>query len=454
MDVAFRRAVADARRQGGLSFACLLSEDRIEQAFGSARWFWQGWVYTPAVTLWVFLSQCLSPDHSCADAVTRLIAWRLSRGQKPCSADTGAYCTAREKIPEQACRALVRDTGRHVERHAPDDWLWWGRRVRCVDGTTITLPDTPANQAAYPQSASQRPGCGFPILRVVAVFSLAVGTVLDYALAPYQGKRTGENSLFRTLYDSLQPRDVVLADRYFSGWFDIALLCERGVDVVLRKHHGRKTDFRSGRRLGRDDQLVSWRKPTTRPEWLSREQYRALPDTLTFREVRVTVRQKGFRTKSLVVVTTLLDAELFPTDELAALYRRRWQAELHLRSVKIVLQMDHLRCKTPHRVRNELAMHFAAYNLIRQLMAAAAWNAGREPWSISFKATLQTINHFLPLLATTIPTDLWCDTVLQAMATHQVGQRPDRVEPRVKKRRPKCYQLMNKPRSDYKRQVA
>jgi hypothetical protein len=454
MDVAFRRAVADARRQGGLPFACLLSEDRILQAFGSARWFWQGWIYSPAVTLWVFLSQCLSADHSCCEAVARLIAWRLARGQKPCSADTGAYCTAREKIPEEACRELVRRTGRQVEDDAPDDWLWLGRRVRSVDGSTITMPDTPANQAAYPQSSSQRPGCGFPILRMVVVFSLAAGTVLEHAFNPYQGKRTGENSLFRTLHHRLQPQDVVLADRYFSGWFDIALLCQRGVDVVLRKHHGRKTDFRTGRRLGQDDHLVCWKKPALRPEWMSRQQYRSLPGTLTLREVRVLVAQPGFRTKRLVVVTTLLDAERYPADQIAVLYRRRWQAELNLRSLKIVLQMDHLRCLTPHRVRNELAMHLVGYNLIRQLMAAAACQAGQEPWTISFKGTLQTINNLLPVLATTVTTDDWCDAVLTAIATHLVGHRPDRIEPRVKKRRPKSYPLMNKPRQDYKRHAA
>ena len=453
MDVAFRRAVADARRQGGLPFACLLSEDRILQAFGSARWFWQGWVYSPAVTLWVFLSQCLSADHSCCDAVARLIAWRLARGQKPCSADTGAYCTAREKIPEAACLKLVRDTGRQVEDDAPDDWLWLGRRVRSVDGSTITMPDTPANQAEYPQPASQRPGCGFPILRIVVVFSLAVGTVLNSAVGQYHGKRTGENSLFRTLHQSLQPNDVVLADRYFSGWFDIALLHQRGVDVVIRKHQARATDFRTGQKLGWHDHLVCWEKPA-RPAWMSREQYRALPSALTLREVRVLVAPKGFRTKRLIVVTTLLDAELYPADEIAVLYRRRWQAELNLRSLKIVLQMDHLRCLTPHRVRNELAMHLVGYNLIRQVMAAAACQAGREPWTISFKGALQTINNLLPAQAASVSTDTWCTALLTAIATHVVGNRPDRIEPRVRKRRPKNYPLMNKPRSDYKRHAA
>lgn len=454
MDVAFRRAVADARRQGGLPFACLLSEDRILQAFGSARELWQGWVYSPAVTLWVFLSQCLSPDHCCREAVARLIAWRLACGQKSCSPKTGAYCTARDKIPEEACLTLVRETGRHAEDESPDEWRWLGRRVRSVDGTTITLPDTPDNQAEYPQSSSQRPGCGFPIVRIVVVFSLAAGTVLNVAFGQYRGKQTGENSLFRTLHSSLETGEIVLADRYFSGWFDIALLQQRGVDVVIRKHQARATDFRTGQRLGRNDHLVCWHKPTLRPAWMSREQYRALPDTLTLREVRVLVAQKGFRTKSLVVITTLLDAERYSLAALAALYRRRWDAELNLRSLKCVLQMDHLRCKTPHRVRNEIAMHLVGYNLIRQLLATAACQAGREPWTISFKGTLQTINNLLPVLATTISTEAWCDALLTAIASHEVGHRPDRVEPRVKKRRPKSYQLMNKPRQDYKRHAA
>ena len=211
MDFAFRHAVKQARRQGDLYFASLLSEDRILQAFGKARWFWQSWIYSPAVTIWVFLSQCLSADHSCRDAVARLIAWRLAKGLEACSAQTGAYCTARDRIPEEACQQLMQQTGRAVDEEAPAKWRWLGRRVLDVDGTTVTMPDTPENQAEYPQVPGQRPGCGFPIARIVVVFSLAVGTVLEAAIGKYQGKQTGENSLFRTLHDTLQEGDVVLA---------------------------------------------------------------------------------------------------------------------------------------------------------------------------------------------------------------------------------------------------
>ena len=453
MDSAFRRAVAEARRQGDLYFAGLLREDRILEAFGKARWLWQGWVYTPAVTIWVFLSQCLSGDHSCRDAVAGLIAWRLARGLKACSAKTGAYCTARDDVPEEACVQLMCETGRQVDEEAPPGWRWLMHRVLDVDGSTFIMPDTPANQAEYPQMSSQKRGCGFPIARIVVVFSLAVGTVLDAALGKYQGKLTGENSLFRTLHAVLQEGDVVLADRYFSGWFDMALIHGRGAHVVIRKHQLRATDFRTGERLGKEDHLVCWKKPQ-RPKWMSAEEYAKLPGSLTLREVRVHVTQEGFRTRELVVVTTLLDAEKYPADEIAKLYRRRWQAELNLRSLKVVMQMDHLRCLTPHRVRNEFFMHLVAYNLIRKVMAVAAARAGREPWTVSFKGTLQTIARLLPLLATPVSTTTWCDTLLAAIAAHTVGNRPDRVEPRVKKRRPKPYRKMTKPRQEYKKPAA
>jgi hypothetical protein len=445
----FRAAVADARRHGDLYFAALLPQDRIEKAFGAARWLWQGWIYTPTVTVWVFLSQCLSPDHSCRDAVARLLAWRLACGLKPCSADTGAYCTARGGLPEEALHGLVRETGREIEDESPQTWLWHGRKVRVVDGSTLTMPDTEENQAAYPQQKTQKPGCGFPIARILVVFSLSLGTVLEAAIGKYYGKQTGENSLFRTLYGALEEGDIILADRYFSGWSDIALPLGRGIDIVVRKHQHRRTDFRSGERLGKDDHLVSWSKPV-RPKWMSVAQYRELPDELTLREVRIRVSQKGFRTQSLVVVTTLLDAEAYPPEEIALLYRRRWQAELYLRSLKIVLQMDHLRCKTPERVRNEFFTHLLGYNLIRGVMAAAAFQSGKSPWEISFKGTLQTLGQFLPILLSKVSSEAWCEALLTAVATHNVGDRPDRFEPRLRKRRPKPYKHLREPRRNYK----
>ena len=444
-----RTAVAEVRRYGDLYFAALLPEDRILNAFGRARGFWQGWIYTPAVTVWVFLSQCFSADHSCRDAVARLRAWQVGRGRRPCSARTGAYCTARDKLPETACHGLVRETGSAWEGQAAESWFWRGRRVRVVDGTTVTMPDTEENQAAYPQQKNQKPGCGFPIVRLVVVFSLAVGTVLDAALSKYEGKLTGENSLFRGLHGLLEKSDVVLADRYFGGWFDMALLQQRGIDVVLRKHQLRATDFRTGLRLGKDDHLLRWSKPA-RPHWMTAAQYAALPDELELREVRVRVRQPGFRTRCVLVVTTLLDAGAYAAEELAELYRQRWQAELHLRSIKIVLQMDHLRCQTPQRVRNEIWMHLLGYNLLRGMMVQAGLRAHVPPWRISFKGTLQTLNAFLPMLPGDSDFESWCGALLAAIVSHTVGNRPDRIEPRLRKRRPKPYTHLREPRQNYR----
>lgn len=316
----------------------------------------------------------------------------LARGQRPCSDETGAYCLARDHLPEDVGHCLLRETGRRPEREAPFAWLWHNRRVVVVDGTTLTMADTPANQAEYPQLKSQKSGCGFPIVWMVVMFSLAVGRVIERAMGPYEGKQTGENSLLRTLRDRLEPGDILLLDRYFCGWFDLALWKQRGVDLVVRKHQLRKTDSRTGRRLGHDDHLVEWPKPK-RPSWMTPEEYEALPETLTVREIRFAVATPGFRTQTIVVVTTLVDAIEYPADEMAQLYRRRGEAELNLRRLKIVLQMDHLRCRTPHRVRNEIDMHLIAYNLIRGVMAAAAHAAGRTPASISFKGTMQALNN-------------------------------------------------------------
>ena len=272
-------------------------------------------------------------------------------------------------------------------------------------------------------------------------------------MGPYQGKQTGENSLFRTLHQTLSEGEVVLADRYFSGWFDIALLQARDIDVVVHKHQIRPSDFRTGKRLGTDDHLVRLAKPQ-RPEWLSDHAYAALPQELVLREVRVRVKQPGFRTKRLVVVTTLVDSAAYPAHEIAELYRRRWQAELHLRSLKVVLQMDHLRCKTPHRVRNELQMHLLAYNAVRRAMVLAACDAKVPPWQISFKGALQTLSHFLPALTSSMPLIIGCQTLLTNIAAHRVGNRPDRFEPRRIKRRTKSQALLQRPRQEYKRLAA
>jgi putative transposase len=250
MNSRFRAAVQQARKSGDLYFAALLSKERITDSLCESRVRFLGWVYSGAVTVWVFLSQCLSADHSCREAVARLIAWRVANGQSACSADTSAYCTARDLLPEKTCRDLALSVGRELHRQAQESWLWKLQRVIFGDGSAFTMADTAANQKVYSQQSGQLAGCGFPIMRALVLFSLAVGSVIETAVSPYSGKQTGENSLLRTLHGTLEEGDVLVLDRYFSGWFDIALLQQRGVDVVVRKHQLRATDFRKGQRSG------------------------------------------------------------------------------------------------------------------------------------------------------------------------------------------------------------
>jgi hypothetical protein len=442
--------VDQARQSNDLYFAALLPKEIIKEAFGEATGILdRARIYVTSVTVWVFLSQVLSIHHGCVTAVAKLIAYRVALGLTTCCAKTGAYCIARDKLDEQAMHRLLTHTGRDVEEQAPDAWLWLGHRVVTADGTTVTMADTPENQAAYPQQRSQSPGCGFPIMRMVVFFALATGTVLEAAMGKYRGKLTHEVSLFREIDACIEVNDVFLADRAYAGWFDMARLMARGAQVVVRKHQLRKSDFRTGRRLGHDDHIIRLRKPQ-RPDWMSHEEYDEYPSSIDVREVRIRVHNKGFRTREIIVHTSLLDHGEYSQEDVAALFRRRWQAELNLRSLKTVMQMEHLRCKKPHRVRNEVRAHMIAYNLIRQVMSEAACAAGVEPWRISFKATMTTLTEMLPVLGMIRdPADL-CRVLLACCQQHVVGDRPDRYEPRVVKRRPKSYKLMQKPRRRYK----
>jgi len=458
----FRAQVNLLRRQflqdGELPFTDVLTEEVLAQAL-AALTGWLDRIFSPLVTLWVFLGQVLSADHSCRAAVARLLAHRLARGQAPCSPRTGAYCQARQRLPEPFFADVVRSVGRALDEQAQRRWPWQGRRVYLFDGTTVTMPDTPANQAAYPQVYNQKPGLGFPIARLGALISLACGAVVDLGFCRYAGKGQGEVSLLRRLWDVLRPGDVVLADCLTANWATLALLSQRGVEVVsrLNKAH-RRADFRRGRRLGAFDHVVRWDKPTS-IRALDRPAYHALPAFITVREARVRVTQPGFRTRSLVVVTTLLDPEQVTKEDLAALYRARWNVELDLRAIKSAMQMGELRCKTPELVRKEVWAHILAYNLLRTVMAQAAAKHGVEPRSLSFTGAMQTLEAFQPLLelgATDDAAGRWrlYRGLLDAIASHRVADRPDRYEPRLKKRRRNNYNWLTEPRAELKRKMA
>ena len=453
----FRLVLASFLQSDGLPFGNVLPEEQIERAFeeeGFALWAdheEEDAVYTPPVTLWAFLSQMLhkAEQRSCAAAVARVVVLLVALGRESCSSNTGAYCRARAKLPEPVIRRLTLRMAKDCEEAVPSPWLWHGRHVKLVDGTTTSMPDTEANQAEYPQHSAQEEGVGFPIVRMVMLFSLATGMLCDMAMGPYQGKETGEPALFRELFSRLEADDIVLGDRCYCSYFMIALLTELGVDFVVRLHQARTADFRRGRRLGPGDHRAKWIRPA-RPTWMDQETYDRMPASIELREVLVHVNQPGFRTESLVVVTTLCDAEEYTAEEIGDLYRGRWLAELDIRAIKITLDMDVLRCKTPEMVRCEVWAHLLAYNMIRRIIMQSAEASGRSPRELSFTAAMQAIAASWVVAVLAAP-DVFCVLVevqLANLAGHRVGNRPDRVEPRAVKRRPKSQRLLTKPRAE------
>jgi hypothetical protein len=325
--------------------------------------------------------------------------------------------------------------------------------LKHAHGATVIMPDTRANQAEYPQPDGQKPGLGFPMMRMVVLFCLATGVVLDAAMAAYCGKGTGELSLLRAIWEELREGEIFLADRLYCSWFEMALLRQRGVNVVLHRHQSRRTDFRQGTLLGRRDHLTRWAKPA-KPDWMDQATYDSLPEELEIRELEIAIQRNGFRPIKLIVATTLLDSEEYTVEDLAKLYWQRWQAELDLRSLKETMRMCELRCKTPAMVRKEVWTHFLAYNLIRGLIAQASAEHGKRPCQISFKGAVQTLNAFQYVLQMNAREALEIyRRILKAIATHRVGDRGGRVEPRAIKRRKKNYAILTKPRFQFRKRL-
>jgi hypothetical protein len=441
--------------QPGLPFAQHLPAAQVHDTSHDLGGAYRERLYTPATTLWAFAHQVPDPDHSCQQAVDRLLASRAAAGLPDCSDDTGAYCRARARLPEELPHELVRQTGRAEMERADEQWLWKGRRVKVVGGSGLSMPDTPGNQKDYPQPEEVKPGLGFPLLRLVVVFCLSAGTVLDAAMARWSGKGTGEVSLFRQLDDVLDPGDVLLGDRIYSDFWEVARARARGADVVLRRHAGPKAVKFRGRGDGYGSRREGWPKPA-RPSWMTPEQYGSYPDWIKIRVLRVVVRVRGFRARSLVLVTTPLDGRAYGCDDLAELYRRRWQAELNLRSLKAVLQMDILRGKSPGIVRKEVWMHLLVYNIVRRLMARAAAPAGVRPDQLSFTGALHAVNAFLPKFQgarTEAEAARLGARLLRLIGRRRGGDRPNRYEPRKVKRRPKGHAWLTVPRADERRRL-
>lgn len=445
------------KASGELPFRKLLDERRLEAALTRAGSVFRQRLFDPFTTLSAFLSQCIaSKDSSCEAAVSRVLADRIARGESRCSTDTGSYCRARSRLPEQAIADLARETGRDLESAASNDWLWKGRHVKIVDGSTADMTDTPENQAAYPQSRSQKAGLGFPVLRMVVLFSLAVGTVLECAIGACRGKKTGEQSLFREMWDALKEGDLVLGDRLFDAYRDIAMLQARGVDTIFGKKQSRRSDFRRGRKLGPDDHIVVWRKPPyDSARFASRAEWAALPDQMDMREIRKVVRRPGYKTRVVIIVTTLLDSATHTAAELLELFELRWHCELDLRCLKQTLGMRRLRCRTPEMVRKELWTYLLAYNLIRVCMAQGAETHGQLPRNVSFTAAKTHIYNFADKMrgATQPVRDRLEAELLRAIASCRIG-RSGRKEPRAVKKRQQKYSYLTKPRHQARKRLA
>lgn len=442
-------------QHASLAFSEVLPAQAVIDGLKSLGVVYYESLYNPVTVLWLFLSQVMHANPTLGATVERFLAWRLGQGMPPCSSDTGAYARARQRLPEALLALLTRRTGREAERAAPGEWRWQGRVVKVFDGSTVSMPDTSENQAAYPQSRQQAPGVGFPLARIGVLFCLSVGTVLDLDIRRWAGKFQSELAMLREMFALFDSGDVLLSDRYLCSYMEIAVLRSRGVDFVGRMHAHRNVDFRRGRQLGPKDHLVEWIKPA-RPEWMSPQEYAALPETMAIRELAYQLVRKGYRTRTIVVATTLLDAELSPGTEIGELYHLRWDAEINLRSLKTFMNMDVLRCRTPVMVRKEIWAHLLAYNLIRTVIAQAATIHARHPRTISFTRTMRTLEAFRPTLAHACSQQLpqLYEQLLTAIVSHEIGNRPDRLEPRQRKRRPKTYKLMTQPRNKARRQYA
>jgi BarA-like signal transduction histidine kinase len=444
----------------GLAFADVLTEEEIDEAFEEEEATFaedDDCVYTPAITIWAFLSQVLHKEEqrSCLAAVSRVIVLLVSLGLNACAKNNGAYCKARAKVPEKVIRRLATELAAGCEQQVPRRSLWHGRHVKLADGTTVSMPDTEENQAEYPQQKGQKEGLGFPIARMMVLMSLATGMLCDMAMGPYSGKETGESALLRTLLASLDPRDILLIDQLHCSYFTIAAVLLGKGDFVARLHHARKADFRKGKRLGRSDYLMTWTRPD-RPEWMDVATYEEMPETITVRIVEVKVDEPGFRTESFHVATTLTDAEQYTKDDIADLYRKRWLVELDIRSIKVSLGMDILRCKTPEMVRKEIWTCLLAYNLIRKTMLQAAHAAGVSPRELSFANALTTIAaSFVNLpVADDTTAERLIEAQLITLTEQIVGKRPDRYEPRAVKRRPKPHRYLTMTRDEARAMLA
>ena len=436
----------------GLPFKELLPASLIEEAMKELKIRYYQRLFDPIVTVWAFLSQVLDSDKSCHHAVSKVIAYLAGERVEIPSTDTSAYCQARSRLPEKLLEKLFIQSGESLEKRIVTEHLWRGRNVLVIDGSTVSMPDTVENQKEYPQPSTQASGCGFPIAKIGVIFSLATGAAIALCIDVLN---THDIKLARKLYQFLNPLDILLGDRAFCAYADLISIKNLNSDAVFRKHQARKTTMRKGKIIGSCDKLVTWYKPKKCPQGLSKDEFHALPSTITVREIYYYIFVPGFRTEQVSLITTLLDTTTYSTLDIVGLYGKRWDVELDLRHLKTTLGMDVLRCKTPSMVRKEIYVYLLAYNLLRSLMWSAGTTYGTSPLRLSLQGTRHHLNNFIPqLLAAFSQKRLQIYfTLLKVIAHKAVSDRPGRSEPRVRKRRPKAYPLMTKPRHELRKQL-
>ncbi|MGH9564284.1 MAG: IS4 family transposase, partial [Terracidiphilus sp.] len=422
------RTITRQRSQtGAVDFFNLLTGPELLEMTDSLLPAHRERLFPPTQVLAMFMGQALSQDGSCQKAVDGWAAQRAADGLSVQSVNTGAYCKARQRLPIEMLSTLTRYSAKLLSEAGHSGWRWRDRCVKLVDGTGILMPDTAANQARYPQLSSQAEGVGSPLARLVGVICLSTGALLDAAMGPFMGKGTSELGLLRQIEAAFSCGDVMLADAFYCNYFLIAALQRIGVDVLFAQNGARNTDFRRGEKLGVCDHRVSWPKPKIRPDWMSAEDFAALPEQLTLREVKVGKK---------ILVTTFLSPRSVSKTALGALFRQRWHVELDLRSIKTTLQMAELSCNTPEMNEKEVWVHFLAYNLIRILMAQAALQAAVHPRMLSFKHTMQLWSEWT-VRRLCQHRDGSIDLLFNLIGQLRVGNRPGRIEPRARKRRPK-----------------
>lgn len=400
-------------------------------------------LYPPTETLSMFLTQTLNEDRSCQKAVNDSVINRVINGLSVTSVSTGAYCKARQRLPLKMITELVKKSAQLIDQQTPEQWLWQGKRVRLIDGTTVTMPDTKENQQKYPQQSCQSLGLGFPICRIVGVICLSSGAVVNASIGPYSGKSSGEQSLLRQLMSTFETDDIVLGDALYGTYFLLASLISKNIDGLFEQMGARKrvTDFRKGQRLGTKDHIVKLTKPKKKPDWMTQEYYDNSPDTLTIRELKI---------KGKVLITTLLSAKDTPKSSLGLLYKRRWEIEVNFKFIKTTMGMDELSCKTPDMSEKEIWVYFLAYNLIRILMAQSALIAEILPQQISFKHTVQLWLAWGLQGAISLDKD---EVLFILIAQRRVGNRSGRIEPRAIKRRHKQYPKLMQQRAIAREEV-